>query len=104
MAINLPFEVRRTVWERDNGICGICGEPVAFGPKMHADHIIPRALGGTDDQSNLRATHAKCNQGLNRGGYAAHSRMIKTKKGVRRVWIAPGRPKPPAPGAGDTEG
>lgn len=47
---------RRTVayvLRRDHGICWLCGQPGADS----ADHIQPRAHGGTDRPSNLRAVH-----------------------------------------------
>ena len=37
--------------------CWRCGKPGA----TTADHIIPRALGGSDELSNLRPAHARCN-------------------------------------------
>lgn len=53
--------IRQLIWERDRGICGICHEWVEFGPAMNVDHIIHLCVGGSDDLSNLRATHAICN-------------------------------------------
>ncbi len=41
--------------------CGICGTPIAEGEPTHADHIILRAMGGSDDPANLRMVHALCN-------------------------------------------
>lgn len=49
-------------------VCGICGEdidlmvrkPDALAPSI--DHIVPRALGGTDDLANLQMAHFGCNQ------------------------------------------
>ena len=46
------------ILRRDNGICHICGQPGADT----ADHIIPVAHGGTDDDTNLAAAHHRpCN-------------------------------------------
>lgn len=54
--------IRRAVWDRDRGICGICALPVPFGRDMHVDHIQPRCEGGPDALENLRATHGTCNR------------------------------------------
>jgi 5-methylcytosine-specific restriction endonuclease McrA len=65
-------------------ICHLCGEPFTDpnDPPV-ADHVIPRGIGGSDDLSNLRASHRSCNgrkgQSLgNDGGLytgAGHRRM-----------------------------
>jgi len=49
--------LRRIVLTRDGGVCWICGRPGA----TTVDHVIPRAYGGTDELTNLRAAHAHCN-------------------------------------------
>lgn len=60
--------VRRAVYERDAWMCGICGESVdaslagsrsIWRPSL--DHIIPYAVGGSDDPENLRLAHFWCN-------------------------------------------
>lgn len=51
---------RRWIYERDGGLCGICGLPVAFA-EMHVDHIRPRIEGGSDHVSNFRISHPRCN-------------------------------------------
>lgn len=55
---------RQWIYERDEGICGICGRPVAFS-EMHVDHIRPVSEGGPDVIGNLRISHSACN--LRRG-------------------------------------
>ena len=42
--------------------CGICGQRFQPGDNIEADHIIPMSSGGSDDLSNLRATHRSCNR------------------------------------------
>lgn len=55
------------IFERDNWICGICGEKIdknlSYPHPMSAslDHIIPFSKGGTHTKDNVRATHLKCN-------------------------------------------
>jgi HNH endonuclease len=51
---------RRWIYARDDGLCGICAQPVAYA-EVHVDHIRPRIDGGNDAVSNLRITHPGCN-------------------------------------------
>lgn len=50
---------RNLVWERDQGICGICKEFVKG--KWQMDHIIPLSLGGAHLYSNVQVSHPRCN-------------------------------------------
>jgi len=52
---------RHLIYQRDGGICRMCGEPTAF-EDFEVDHIVPRAHGGTDHAHNLRLTCRPCNQ------------------------------------------
>lgn len=54
-------ELRRAIYERDQGICGICAEPVPW-EDLHVDHIQARGAGGTHAPANLRTTHKRCNR------------------------------------------
>ena len=47
---------REVVWKRDDGICGICGQP-ATKKKWHLDHIIPLALDGLHCYDNVQVSH-----------------------------------------------
>ena len=62
------------LYERDKGICYICGEKCDWNDKKivngtilvgnnypSVDHVIPLAKGGTDDWNNLKLAHFKCN-------------------------------------------
>lgn len=78
------LEVKRMYGRRDRMICGICSGHIqevtdppcgiySVPPDNHfwdqkdqqlsLDHIIPRAAGGTDYPSNIRASHVSCNKG-----------------------------------------
>ena len=56
------FTLRDGHWE---GKCLICGGPLRFdacsGEGANVEHIVPRSLGGTNDERNLGITHARCN-------------------------------------------
>lgn len=49
------------VFDRDRGICGICGEPVRPGEKWHIDHVLPLSKGGSHTYDNVQLSHALCN-------------------------------------------
>ena len=53
-------EIKNEVYERDHGICGICGKPVGKDDYT-IDHIIPLSSGGTNEISNYRVAHRECN-------------------------------------------
>ncbi|MFN8468246.1 MAG: HNH endonuclease [Caldilineaceae bacterium] len=55
-------KIRELVWQRDQGICQVCGV------RLHKDlydcgHIIDRIVGGSDRPANLVAMCVLCNQG-----------------------------------------
>jgi len=51
---------RSIVWERDDGICGICHR-AAESAKWQLDHIIPLSRGGLHCYANVRVSHRACN-------------------------------------------
>lgn len=52
--------VRFEVLRRDNHTCHYCG---ARAPEVAIDHVVPVALGGSDNPENLVAACAPCNSG-----------------------------------------
>ena len=51
---------KRTMYERQNGICPICGKPFDI-KEMHADHVVPWSKGGLTDLSNGQMLCTTCN-------------------------------------------
>ena len=62
------------VYERDNGVCYLCGEPcdwndyeekdgvIVYGNRYPSrDHIIPKSRGGCNSWDNIRLAHRICN-------------------------------------------
>ncbi|AXQ63941.1 HNH endonuclease [Gordonia phage Horus] len=54
--------VRYEVFRRDNNRCRYCGATAPETP-MTIDHVVPTALGGSDDPSNLVTACRDCNAG-----------------------------------------
>jgi len=56
---------RQHVYLRDGGRCVYCGATIAYG-RIHVDHSVSRANGGTNHLNNLRTACGGCN--LAKGG------------------------------------
>lgn len=63
------FEVLR----RDGHRCRYCGRNVDDGATLTVDHVVPTALGGSDDPSNLVAACRDCNAGKASTGPDEHT-------------------------------
>ncbi len=57
----IPVSVRNYVYQRDNCRCRSCGKR-EWETRLSIDHIIPLALGGSNDLSNLQTLCLDCNQ------------------------------------------
>lgn len=57
--------IRAYVLARDHHTCQI-GSEGCTGAATHVDHIVPRELGGGDEETNLRAACERCNLGRGR--------------------------------------
>lgn len=47
--------------KKDDAICPLCDLPLA-NELIEVDHIIPKAVGGLDEMSNLRLVHLTCHR------------------------------------------
>lgn len=57
---SFPKTMRSWLYDRDDGVCGICKTPVE-PEDMHIDHVIPIARGGSNTPANLQIAHSTCN-------------------------------------------
>lgn len=83
---------RLKVFEDAGGLCHICGQKI-FGKEWDAEHVIPLALGGADDDSNLRPAHKACHGIKTRTDAASWSKAKRVKAkhlGIRKRSTFPG--------------
>lgn len=59
----LPKWLRFEVLKRNGFRCAYCGARACDGVWIQVDHIKPKALGGSDDPSNLTTACSPCNSG-----------------------------------------
>ena len=56
------FIDRQEIFERDEGLCGICGESVDRNENWELDHVIPLSRGGSHTFDNVQVSHRRCNR------------------------------------------
>jgi 5-methylcytosine-specific restriction endonuclease McrA len=54
-------QTRQRIWERDGGVCQVCGDAIAW-QQYECGHIIDRCVGGSDRPSNLVCMCILCNR------------------------------------------
>lgn len=50
---------RKAAWERCQGLCEVCGQPI-LPHRPHYHHVVEAALGGGNDLDNCMVLHPKC--------------------------------------------
>lgn len=56
---NASLAERREMWQRQQGLCGICWTGMG---EMEVDHWIPLCKGGPHDRTNTHLVHPQCNR------------------------------------------
>jgi 5-methylcytosine-specific restriction endonuclease McrA len=51
----------RVIFERDHGLCGICGAEVD-PDRFDIDHVVPLSRGGVHGPENVQVAHPRCNK------------------------------------------
>jgi len=63
--VHIPEWVRRAVFFRDRGMCAACNSDISglvtLHTEKHFDHIIPLAVGGINDVTNIQLLCSSCN-------------------------------------------
>lgn len=61
MSARPPSRRKTLIFQKSGGKCHYCAVPLQLDGKWHIEHMMPRALGGSDDSANLVASCVKCN-------------------------------------------
>lgn len=70
----------KTLIKKQKGCCKLCNLPFWHGEVMEVDHIIPLALGGKDQYSNLQLLHRHCHDVKTAGDLKLFSSGIQPSK------------------------
>lgn len=74
---------RENILIKADGVCYICGRKLSFN-ELTVDHMKPKAIGGTDDESNLRCCCNLCNNLKGQLSYSNELRAIIRRELVMR--------------------
>ena len=66
-------------WEKQDGICPRCHEPIAHSD-MSGDHIKPLADGGAHNKWNIQCLHKKCNSSKGANDFVKESKLAQIGK------------------------
>jgi 5-methylcytosine-specific restriction protein A len=75
-------KLRALIMQRDSYLCQPCWRKGRPTPATSVDHIKPKAMGGTDDPSNLECTCDDCHKAKTKAEAAqAQGRTVKQRLG-----------------------
>ena len=95
----LSLSARMRIFADHRGACHICGDVInGVREPWDIDHVIPLALGGDDEPSNMAPAHARCHRGPG-GKTSADIAQIAKAKRVHAKHIGARQPKNPLPGS-----
>ena len=63
--IRISTRIRKLLMDKAGNKCVKCGRSESDGVKLHVDHIIPLAMGGTNSLDNLQPLCVSCNSSKN---------------------------------------
>lgn len=85
-----PPRVCQRVFDRDNGACHFCGQPIQPGQAVETDHVKALINGGENRESNLAPIHKKPCHAIKTAADVAEKAKVAA---VRQKHIGITRPK-----------
>lgn len=77
---HISKKTRALVFEKDAGVCYLCGQKVEAGVKWELEHEIALQLGGKDEMENYRVAHVDCHREKSKGDI----KLIAKGRRIRR--------------------
>ncbi len=77
---------RLRIWERDKGVCYLCGEKVAAGDAWEVEHKVAWALSFDDSDENLAVAHKDGCHTLKTKGDVGRIAKAKAQGGETGQW------------------
>lgn len=96
---SLSTSARVRIFRDADGRCHICGQRITVSDRWDVEHVIPIAMGGADDDSNMAPSHMACHRAKTAsdlGQIAKAKRQEARHLGVKK----PTRWRKPPPGYG----
>lgn len=95
----LTPRLRLQIWERDKGVCCLCGLRVdGVREPWIVEHRIALELGGADEPGNMGVAHVHCADAKTHGPNGDHARAAKAKR-IKRKALGLEKSKSPLPGS-----
>ena len=90
---------RLRIWERDKGVCCLCGAKIdGVRDRWIVEHRRALELGGEDADHNMGVAHASCADTKTNGPDGDHARAAKAKR-AKRMALGLKKSKTPLPGS-----
>lgn len=84
------------IFLKANGICHLCGKQIRDGERWEISHPDALALGGSDDDADLRPAHERCHELQTKKDQAA---IAKRNRIVTTGWTGAAQGQRPFPGS-----
>lgn len=94
---------RLRIWERDKGVCCLCGLKIdGIRDRWIIEHKRALELGGLDLSENMGVAHQSCADEKTNGPNGDHARAAKAKR-AKRMALGLKKSKSPLPGSRSTK-
>lgn len=86
---------RLKIFEAAKGVCHLCEQRIQVGQPWDVEHVRPLALGGADDESNMKPAHRACHATKTKADAASWSKAKRVKAKMHGIKGRSSWPKAP---------